>query len=214
MDDIARDADMEAQATPVDPGRVRLKGPVSEFAVEESFDEASRLRDGAVARLPRVLPLGAPEEESDDDLMRAPAVDAGGDADDAGDEERADVHDTAADEAEGMSEPDDPQEREPAAAPADEPSAAVPVTDPDQLVRVVFGLLLTNREGLTPLRLAQVCDTTQEAVRAALDTLRAELAAGHAPLELAQSGESYKLWTTPDVFPYLEKLREIGRAHV
>ncbi|MEZ5962748.1 MAG: SMC-Scp complex subunit ScpB [Planctomycetota bacterium] len=105
---------------------------------------------------------------------------------------------------------------EPAAPPAAadatlevEEASAEPITDPTKLVRVVFGLLLTNRDGLSALRLAQACDTTQEAVRTALAALRDNLTALGAPLELTQSGESYKLWTAPDVFPYLERLRGI-----
>lgn len=94
---------------------------------------------------------------------------------------------------------------------ADLLAGAEPITDPKKLQRVVFGLLLTNREGLSPLRLAQVCDTTQEAVKQALLQVQADLAALGLPLELSLSGESFKLWTSPDVYPWLEKLRGIKK---
>ena len=140
-----------------------------------------------------------------------PLVDAAGDAT----PDREQPEDEAPDDA-GADEPadaDDSSTSPPAAGmPEGElPTLAEPITDPQKLVRVVFGLLLTNRDGLSPLRLAQVCDTSQEAVRTALETLRQDLTAAKAPLELTQSGESFKLWTTPEVFPYLETLRGIKK---
>lgn len=98
--------------------------------------------------------------------------------------------------------------------PADEvlPDVAEPITDPDRLARVILGLLLTVREGLTVLRLAQTCETTQEAVRGALVRLEAQLHAAGFPLELTSQGESIKLWTKPDVFPYLEKVKGIKKT--
>lgn len=105
----------------------------------------------------------------------------------------------------------------PAAAvphPSDEvlPDVAEPITDPDRLARVILGLLLTVREGLTVLRLAQTCETTQEAVRGALVRLEAQLEAAGFPLELTSQGESLKLWTKPEVFPYLEKVKGIKKT--
>lgn len=92
------------------------------------------------------------------------------------------------------------------------PEVAEPITDPDRLARVVLGLLLTVREGLTVLRLAQTCETTQEAVRGALVRLEAQLEAAGFPLELTSQGESLKLWTKPEVFPYLEKVKGIKKT--
>ncbi len=243
MDDIARDPHVDAQVVPAEASRLRLKGPVSEFAIDETVDgsdEASdrleladRLgveRSPTGPRLPRVTPLAPIDDADDDDLLGSPDVEPATDEvasalpEDEGSEDDGkdaaapdDPHPSDGAPDEGASEDLPAAEaaaREPDSAGNSEgelPTAAEPITDPQKLVRVVFGLLLTNRDGLSPLRLAQVCETTQEAVRAALETLRQELAATQAPLELTQSGESWKLWTTPEVFPYLETLRGIKK---
>lgn len=193
----------------------------------------AREGDALAPRLPRLLPLSPLEgdEVDDEDLLGAPALDAAmpavvagraGTSRGAGAGAGPGDHPAAADDEGGGSEPGEeppPGEGRASAPEAGEvdPSAAEgvdsaePITDPARLVRAVFALLLTSRDGLSPLRLAQVCDTTQEAVRAALDALRTNLAAQDLPLELTQSGESFKLWTSPEVFPYLEKLRGIRK---
>jgi segregation and condensation protein B len=224
MDDIARDPLVDAQVVPNDPAssptRIRMKGPIAEFGVEESDLEEALAEPGV--RLPRVLPLAPADDGDVDDLLRVPRVQAaaadapeheGGDpgddlrgAGDAGDDD-IQPHDGEARSADAQ-----PEHGAGADLPEDEPPpSAEPITDPQKLVRVVFGLLLTNREGLSTLRLAQVCETTQDAVRASLDALRSDLVATKAPLELTQSGETWKLWTTPEVFPYLETLRGIKK---
>jgi segregation and condensation protein B len=184
MADIARDPHADPQVTPLEELR-RQKGPALEFAVESAsergFDRTAT--DGDDDDPDEEIDLEHPSEHVPN-RMDEPLGEG-----DGGGSDRSDAAGVGDGEA----------------------AAAEPITDPAKLARVVLGLLLVSRDGLSPLRLAQVCETTQEAVRGALDAIRQQLATDGAPLELTQSGESFKLWTTPEVFPYLEKLRGIKR---
>jgi segregation and condensation protein B len=71
--------------------------------------------------------------------------------------------------------------------------------------------VLTQRDGLSLLRLAQACNTTQKLVNEALDLLQAELAASGMLLELQRSGEGVKVLTAPATFPYLTRLRGVKK---
>ena len=89
---------------------------------------------------------------------------------------------------------------------------AVPeLRDPAAIAKIVFPLVLTQREGLSLLRLAQACNTTQKLVNEALDLLQAELAASGMQLELHRNGESVKVLTAPATFPYLTRLRGVKK---
>ncbi len=89
---------------------------------------------------------------------------------------------------------------------------AVPeLKDPAAIAKIVFPLVLTQREGLSLLRLAQACNTTQKLVNEALDLLQAELAASGMQLELHRNGESVKVLTAPATFPYLTRLRGVKK---
>ena len=112
---------------------------------------------------------------------------------------------------EGDAEPE--EDEEPAAAtPGEALSEVPPLTDPRALARVVFAALLASRDAVSFLRLAQVCNTTQKAIEEALVLVRDDLAAQSMPLELAVVGGSARLLTTPDVFPYLQRLKAIKKA--
>jgi segregation and condensation protein B len=86
------------------------------------------------------------------------------------------------------------------------------LTEPAQLRRTLLAALLASRETLSFLRLAQVCNITQKVVEETLLQLRDELSHGMLPVELAIVGQSARLLTTPDVFPYLQRLRAIKKA--
>ncbi len=77
--------------------------------------------------------------------------------------------------------------------------------------RIVFVLLLTQREGLSLLRLAQACNTTQKTVEQALALLSEQLASLALPVELVHSGESVKFLSRPEAFPFLQRLRGVKR---
>ena len=89
---------------------------------------------------------------------------------------------------------------------------AVPeLKDPAAIARILFPLVLTQRDGLSLLRLAQACNTTQKLVNEALDLLQAELAQSGMLLELQRSGEGVKVLTAPATFPYLTRLRGVKK---
>ena len=107
------------------------------------------------------------------------------------------------------------EDREP---PADRPQEplddddAPPLTDPDELARVLMAVLLSNREAVTPMRLAEYCNSTQQAVAEGLERLGATLREAGLPLELARAGEGWRLLTVPAVFPYLLRARKLKKA--
>lgn len=90
---------------------------------------------------------------------------------------------------------------------ANEAQAARPLNDPAELSRVLLALLLVNREALPMLRLAQACDTTQDNVQQALERLQQDLQGAGFPLEVQRAGESVRLLTLPEVYPYVERLK-------
>ncbi|MBK8100250.1 MAG: SMC-Scp complex subunit ScpB [Planctomycetes bacterium] len=76
---------------------------------------------------------------------------------------------------------------------------------------MVFVLILTQREGLTLFRLAQACNTTQKLVEQAIEILRGDLAGMGLPVELARTGDTIKLLSGADTFPYLTRLRGVKK---
>lgn len=89
---------------------------------------------------------------------------------------------------------------------------AVPeLADAAAVARIVFVLILTQREGLTLFRLAQACNTTQKLVEQAIEILRGDLAGMGLPVELARTGDTIKLLSGADTFPYLTRLRGVKK---
>ena len=76
----------------------------------------------------------------------------------------------------------------------------------------MFAVLLVSRDAVSKLRLAQVCNTTQAAVTAGLEKLGQQLESGGMPIRLSPIGESVRLLTVPEVFPYLTRLRGAKKA--
>lgn len=85
------------------------------------------------------------------------------------------------------------------------------LADADAVARVMFVLLLSQREGLSLFRIAQACNVTQKAVEAALVPLQHWLDQGQMPVEVVRTGESVKLLSRPDVFPFLQRLRGVKK---
>src|SRR5262245_2723168 len=84
------------------------------------------------------------------------------------------------------------------------------LADVPALARIVFVLLLTQREGLSLLRLAQACNATQQGVEQALLHLQAQLQS-MLPVELARTGDSVRLLSLAETFPYLQRLRGVKK---
>jgi segregation and condensation protein B len=85
------------------------------------------------------------------------------------------------------------------------------LTDPAAASRILFVLMLTTREGLSLFRLAQACNSTQKIVEEALQILQQDLVAQGLPLELARTGDSFKLISQASVYPYLTRLRGVKK---
>jgi segregation and condensation protein B len=85
------------------------------------------------------------------------------------------------------------------------------LTDPAAASRILFVLMLTTREGLSLFRLAQACNSTQKVVEQALQILQQDLVAQGLPLELARTGDSFKLISQASVYPYLTRLRGVKK---
>src|SRR5262245_9171777 len=85
------------------------------------------------------------------------------------------------------------------------------LADVPAIARIVFVLLLTQREGLSLLRLAQACNATQQGVEQALLHLQSQLQAMTLPVELARTGDSVRLLSLAEAFPYLQRLRGVKK---
>lgn len=84
--------------------------------------------------------------------------------------------------------------------------------DADELARVLCALLLSQRDGLSMLRLAQACNKTQKEVEAGIERLREVLREDGMPFEVSRTGETVRVMTLPEVFPYLQRLRGVKKA--
>lgn len=89
---------------------------------------------------------------------------------------------------------------------------AVPeVSDPAALARIVFVLMLSSREGISLLRLAQTCNSTQQLVQQALDLLQQQLRSLGLPVELVRSGDTVRWMSDASTFAYLQRLRGVKK---
>ncbi|MFN6145176.1 MAG: SMC-Scp complex subunit ScpB [Planctomycetota bacterium] len=89
---------------------------------------------------------------------------------------------------------------------------AVPeLADAASVARMVFVLMLSSREGLSLLRLAQACNTTQKLVEEALVLLREQFQQLALPVELARNGDAVKWMSGSETFPYLQRLRGVKK---
>ncbi|MEZ6037709.1 MAG: SMC-Scp complex subunit ScpB [Planctomycetota bacterium] len=83
--------------------------------------------------------------------------------------------------------------------------------DPVEVARVVSVLMLTSREGLSVLRLAQACNTSQKLVEAALEHLKEQFATLGLPIELSRVGDTVRWVSGADAFVYLQRLRGVKK---
>ncbi len=94
----------------------------------------------------------------------------------------------------------------------DEELPPVPeLADAAAVARIVFVLMLTSRESLSVLRLAQACNTTQKLVEEALVLLQGQLRELGMQVELARTGDSVKWLSGGDAFPFLQRLRGVKK---
>src|SRR5262245_51577094 len=198
MDDIMRD--LPADAGSVRSRSERIKGP------EELVLLARGVAAEDMVTAPRTPAGGTPADGQADG--REPSPDegarpaAGGSAEVAADEAAA----ALAAEAEAL------EIDEVTAGDAEEGLPPVPeLADPAAASRIVFVLLLTQKEGLSLLRLAQACNTTQKLVDQALQLLEADLKAQGLPLEVARTGDVVRLLSAAAAFPYLVRLRGVKK---
>ena len=99
-----------------------------------------------------------------------------------------------------------PEDGRPEGVDAGADDAEVPVlTDLAGVARIMLPVLLAARDGLSVLRLAQVMNCTQKQVLAAMDRVQQDLAAFS--LEVRREGDRIRVLTSPDVHPYLSRLR-------
>lgn len=178
---------------PVHPALLRrfeaLPVPAEAPAGEAPAAEApAAAAEEVVTELPAELPIGpaadAPVEDEVDAAAAAAAV--------AEEAEVAEVEEELLGDEEGL-------------PPVPELTAAAAVA------RVVYVLMLTSREGLSLLRLAQACNTTQKLVEQALDLLQQQLRDLGLPVELARTGDSVRWMSGVDAFPYLQRLRGVKK---
>lgn len=85
------------------------------------------------------------------------------------------------------------------------------LTDAAEVAKVVFVLMLSSREGLSLLRLAQACNTTQKLVEEALLLLQSQLQTLGLPVELARTGDTVKWLSSPETFVHLQRLRGVKK---
>lgn len=86
------------------------------------------------------------------------------------------------------------------------------LSDAEELAKILLAILLTSRDSLGTMRLAEVCNSTGKAVQAGLDRLDRLLKDQGLPLELHKTGERYSLLTIPAVHPYLQRMRSLKKA--
>ena len=201
MDDISRESLPDRPGQRVDSTGVRSKDPaewtqMAEVEGSEDLDQhdyASQQSAAAIearSQAPAASSDGAGREEL---LMALDSVSG----ESSGDE------DVPMEDAPGADSPDLAGSEE------DEEFSESPAED--ELSRVVGALLLSSRESLSLLRLAQSTNTTPKQVRVALTSLSESLQTAGLALEVSVNGDLVRLLTTPDVFDYLRNLRTVKK---
>lgn len=85
------------------------------------------------------------------------------------------------------------------------------LADAREVAKLVYVLMLSSREGLTLLRLAQAVNTTQKLVEEALGILQQQFAELGLPVELARTGDTVKWLSAPSTFVHLQRLRGVKK---
>lgn len=216
MDDILREVPAERLADPLR----RSKGPAEglDAALVTEADEFTLMGGGSHDRLRDGEPFEAvepPEASEPPEAAEASEAVESVEASSAGDAFEAVEPPEAvepAESAESVAAPGIEPAQQPQLSDDDEEAEALALTDPVELSRVLLAVLLSSREPLSILRLAQACNASQEGVTAGLDQLQLDLRSTGFPLEVSRSGESVRLLTLPEVFPYLRRLRGVKKV--
>ena len=85
------------------------------------------------------------------------------------------------------------------------------ITDPEELSRVLFVLMLSSRDGMTVFRLAQACNTSQKLIEEALCLLQEQLRGLSLPVELTRVGDTVRWMSTAAAFAYLQRLKGVKK---
>lgn len=85
------------------------------------------------------------------------------------------------------------------------------LADTSEVAKTVFVLMLTSRDGLSILRLAQACNTSQKLVEEALEQLQQQLRDLDLPVELTRVGDTVRWMSSAAAFPYLQRLRGVRK---
>jgi segregation and condensation protein B len=195
MDEISRDGPVDT--TTARASAPRTKGPEELVAFERGIvaeDLVVRARPEPDVSAADPTPAPQPDEPGAADAAPADGVDAReAEAVVAAAEDVAAIEeDLGGDDEEGL--------------------PAVPqLADAAAVARMVFVLMLSSREGLSLLRLAQACNTTQKLVDEALALLHQQLQSLGLPVELTRTGDTVKWMSGPDTFPYLQRLRGVKK---
>jgi|688.fasta_scaffold195553_1 segregation and condensation protein B len=218
MDDITREFPADTTPTPSSGDRGQAfpgKGPEESQRLERGEVTADLVvRDRLSASDPTMRPLEPmPGEGDGDGAIGADAAEAAaaGPRSSDGDEATelqavaaADAARAVEDEAGTLAIDDDLGDAE--------GLPAVPeLADAAAVARMVFVLMLSSREGLSLLRLAQACNTTQKLVEEALVLLRERFQQLALPVELARNGDAVKWMSGSETFPYLQRLRGVKK---
>lgn len=191
MDDISREQPPETSAELQAPNELRQRSPLERGRISE---------DLVVSDVPRFASPD-PEEQPEPEACEPELLDAvDSDAVDS------DAARAAAEAAEFTAELEIDLQPEEDGLPA-----VAEQTDPQEVSKLVFVLMLSSREGLSLLRLAQSINTTQKLVEEALVLLQAQLKLMGLPVELARTGDTVRWLSAPDTFVHLQRLRGVKK---
>ena len=85
------------------------------------------------------------------------------------------------------------------------------LTEPAEVARMVYVLMMTSRESMTVFRLAQACNSTQKLVEEGLVLLQQQLRGLGLPVELTRVGDTVRWMSSAVSFPYLQRLRGVKK---
>jgi segregation and condensation protein B len=85
------------------------------------------------------------------------------------------------------------------------------LTDAEAVARVAFVLLLSQREGMSLLRLAQAMNTTQAMVEQGLERLGRMLVELALPAEIGRTDSTVRLLSAPEAHAFLTRLRGVKK---
>lgn len=81
-----------------------------------------------------------------------------------------------------------------------------------RLRRTLEALLFASTESLAPARISEVVGVSVVLVRESLDELQEELEQEHRPFLIREHGGGFRLYTKPEFYPFLLRLRSLKRV--